>query len=137
VDFPLFLYLCYHSFRYSLSHRRSYFRWPTQGTVLPTTTLRTTGRTTMMPTHRYPLHLLLRKCWLYKHKCYRPCSRPWSIYSMLNPRHHHLRRGIGLEISNTLSRRPSLMLWSRWTLMIGSSLWRRSCKWCNATIMGG
>jgi hypothetical protein len=37
-----------------------------------------------------------------------------------------------LEIFSALSRLPFLMLWSRWMLMIGSSLLRRSCKWCSA-----
>jgi hypothetical protein len=136
VDFPLFLYPCYRSFVYSLSHQCSCFRWPTQGTVPPIITLRTMGRTTtIIPNHRHPLRLLLSKCWLYKHKCSRPCSRPWSICNMLNLRCHHHRRGIGLEISNALSHRPSLMLWSRWMLMISLSLLRRSCKWCNTTTM--
>jgi hypothetical protein len=133
VNFPLFLYPCYRSFGYSLSHQHSYFRWPTQGTVSPPTMLRTMGRTTTtkMPTHRHPLCLHLSKCWLCKHKCFRPCSRLWST-CMLNPKHHR-HRGIGLEIFSALSRRPFLMLWSQWMLMTGSSLSRRSYKWCNAT----
>jgi hypothetical protein len=117
VDLPLFLYPCYHSFGYSLSHQRSYFRWPTQGIVSPPTMLRTMGRTTttMTPTRHHPLHLLLSKCWLCKCKCFRPCSRPWST-CMLNPKHHR-HQGIGVEIFSTLSRRPFLMPLSQWMLM--------------------
>jgi hypothetical protein len=134
VDLPLFLYSCYQSFEYSLSHLRSHFKWPTQGTVSPPTTLRTMGRTTTKtPTCRHPLRLLLSKCWLCKHKYFRPYSRPWSTY-MLNPKHHH-RRGIGLDIFSAPSRQPFLMLWSQLMLMAGSSLLRRSCKWCSATTM--
>jgi hypothetical protein len=137
VDFPLFPYPCYHSFGYSLSHQHSYFRWPTQGTASPPKMRRTMGRTTTTkkPTHSHPLHLLLSKCWLCKHKCFRQCSRLWSTY-MLNPKCHH-RRGIGLEIFSTLSHRPFLMLWGQWMLMTGSSLLRRSCKWCNAITVRG
>jgi hypothetical protein len=132
VDLPLFLDPCYRSFEYSLSHLCSHFRWPTQGTVSPPTTLRTMGRTTMkMPTRHHPFRLLLSKCWLCKHKCFRPCSRQWSTY-MLNPK-CHCRRGISLEIFSAPSHQPFLMLWSQWILMIGSGLLRISCKWCNAT----
>jgi hypothetical protein len=135
MDFPLFLYPCYHSVGYSLSHQCLYFRWPTQGTTT-TTTLRTTmGRTTRMSTRHHPLRLLLSKCWLCKHKCFRVCSRPWSTCKLLNLKHRHGRRGIGLEIFSALSRPPFLMLWSRWMLMIGSSLLKRSCKWCSVTTM--
>jgi hypothetical protein len=87
-----------------------------------------------MSTHRHPLRLLLTKCWPCKHKYFRPCSRPWSTCKLLNLKRRHRRRGIGLEIYSSLSRRPFLMLWSRWMLMTSSSLLRRSCKWCNATI---
>jgi hypothetical protein len=132
VDLPLFLYPCYRSFGYSLSHQYAYFRWPTQGTVSLTTMLKTTGRTTTKtPTHRHPHRLLLSKCWLCKHKCFRPCSRPWST-CMHNPKRHH-HRGIGWEIFSALSRQSFLILWSRWMLMIGSSLLIRSCKWCSTT----
>jgi hypothetical protein len=97
VDLPLLLYPCYHSFRYSLSHQYSYFRWPTQGTMSPPTMLKTMGRTTTKtPTCCHPLRLLLSKCWLCKHRCFRPCSRPWST-CMHNPKRHR-RRGIGWEI---------------------------------------
>jgi hypothetical protein len=138
VDLPLFLHLCYRSFGYSLSYLRSYFRWITQGTVSPTTMLRTMGGTTpKTPTHRHPLRLLWSKCWLCKHKCFRPCSRPWSTCKLLSPKRHHRRQGIGLEMFSALSRRPFLIPWSKWMLMTGSSLLRRSCKWCNATIMRG
>jgi hypothetical protein len=75
------------------------------------------------------------KCWLCKHKCFRLCSRPWSTCKLLSLKHRHRRRGIGLEIFSTLSRLPFPMLWSQWMLIIGSSLLRRSCKWCSATIM--
>jgi hypothetical protein len=112
-----------------LSHQCSYFRWPTQETI--TTTLRTTMGRAGMSTRRCPLHLLLSKCLLCKHKCF----RPWSTCKLLNLKHCHHRRGIGLEIFNALSHRPFLMSWSQWMLMIGSSLLRRSCKWCSATIM--
>jgi hypothetical protein len=123
---------CHHSFGYSLSHQSSYFRWSTQGTVSPPIMLKTMGRaTTKKPTRRHPLRLLLSK--LCKHKCFRPCSRPWSTY-MHNPKRHH-RRGIGWEIFSALSHQPFLMLWTRWMLMIGSNLLRRSCKWYSATIM--
>jgi hypothetical protein len=81
-----------------------------------------------------PLHLLLNKCWLCKYKCFRLCSIPWSTCKLLNLKRRHHRRGIGLEIFSALNHRPFLMLWSRWMLMIGSSLLRRSCKWCSATI---
>jgi hypothetical protein len=132
VDLPLFLYPCYRSFGYSLSHQYSYFRRPTQGTMSPPTTLKTMGRTiTKTSTRCHPLRLLLSKCWLCKCKCFRPCSRPWST-CMHNPK-CHCRRGIGWKIFNALSHQPFLMLWSQWMLMIGSSLLRRSCKWCSAT----
>jgi hypothetical protein len=135
MHFPLFLCPCYRSLGYSLSYRRLYFRWPTQGTAT-TTTLRTTmGGTTRMSIRRHPLRLLLSKCWLCKHKCFRLCSSTWSTYKMLNLKHRHCHRGIGMEIFSTLSRLPFLMLWSRWMLMIGSSLLRRSYKWCSATTM--
>jgi hypothetical protein len=78
-----------------------------------------------------PFHLLLSKCWLCKHRCFRPCSRPWST-CMHNPK-RHCRRGIGWGIFSALSRQSFLMPWSRWMLMIGSSQLRRSCKWCSAT----
>jgi hypothetical protein len=132
VNLPLFLYLCYRSFGYSLSHQYSYFRWPTQGTVSPPITLKIMGRrTTKTPTRHHPLRLLLSKCWLCKHKCFRPCSRPWST-CMHNPK-HHCHRGIGWEIFSALSGQPFLMLWSQWMLITGSSLLRRCCKWCNST----
>jgi hypothetical protein len=132
MDLPLFLYPCYRSFGYSLSYQYSYFRWPTQGTVSPPTMLKTMGRTTTKtPTHRHPLRLLLSKCWLCKRRCFRPCSRLWSTYMHNHKRHH--RRGIGWEIFSALSHQSFLMLWSRWMLMIGSSLLRRSYKWCSAT----
>jgi hypothetical protein len=131
VDLPLFLYPCYYSFWYSLSHQYSYFRWPTQGTVSPPTVVKTMGRTTTkMPTHRHSLCLLLSKCWLCKHRCFRPCNRPWSTY-MHNPK-RHCRHGTGWEIFSALSHQSFLILWSRWMLMIGSSPLRRSCKWCSA-----
>jgi hypothetical protein len=70
----------------SLSHQRLYFRWPTQGTAITTTTLTTTmGRTTRTSTHRRPLCLLLSMCWLYNHKCF----RPWSTCKLLNLKHCH------------------------------------------------
>jgi hypothetical protein len=126
VDSPLFLYPSYHSFGYSLSNQYSYFMWPTQGTMSPSTMLKTMGKTTTkMPTHRHPLHLLLSKCWLCNHRCFRPCSRPWSPY-MHNLKCHRCR-GIGWEIFSALSRQSFLML------MIGSSLLRRSCKWYSVT----
>jgi hypothetical protein len=132
VDLPLFLYPRYRSFGYSLSHQYSYFRWPTQGTLSPPTTLKTMGRTTTKtPTRHHPFRLLLSKCWLCRPKCFRPCSRLWSTY-MHNPkRHHHL--GIGLGIFSAPCHQPFLMLWSQWMLMTGSSLLRRSYKWYNAT----
>jgi hypothetical protein len=134
MDLPLFLYPYYHSFGYSLSHHYSSFRWPIQGTVLPPTMLKTMGRTTTKtPTHRQPLRLLLRKCWPCKHRCFRPCSRLWST-CMHNPKCHRCQ-GIGWEIFSALSCQPFPMLWSQWMLMIGSSLLRRSWKWCSATIM--
>jgi hypothetical protein len=118
---------CHHSFGYSLSHQSSYFRWLTRGTVLPPTMLKTMGKaTTKKPTRRQPLRLLLSKCWLCKHRCFRPCSKPWSTY-MHNPKRHD-HRGIGSEIFSALSRQPFLMLCTRWILMIGSNLLRRSCK---------
>jgi hypothetical protein len=134
---PLFLYPCYCSFGYSLSHLRSHFRWPTQGTMSPPTMLRTLGRTTTTktPTRCHPRRLLLSKCWLCKHKYFRLYSRPWST-CMLNPKHHR-RRGIGLEIFSAPSRQPFLMLWSPWMLMTKSSLLRRSYKWCNVTTVRG
>ncbi len=138
MDLPLSFSPCHHSFGYSLSHQSSYFRWSTQGTVSPPAMLKTMGRAiTKKPTHRHPLRLLLSKCWLCKHKCFRPCSRPWSTCRLLNLKRHHRRQGTGLEIFSALSRLPFLMLWSRWMLMTGSSLLRRSCKWCNATTVRG
>jgi hypothetical protein len=95
---------------------------------------KTMGRTTTKtPTRCHPLHLLLSKCWLCKHRCLRPCSRPWST-SMHNSKRHR-RRGIGWEIFSALSCQPFLMLWSQWMLMFGSSLLSRRCKWCSATTM--
>jgi hypothetical protein len=93
------------------------------------------GRTTRMSTRRCLLRLLLSKCWLCKHKCFGPCSRPWSTCKLLNLKRHHCCRGISLEIFSALSRRPFLMLCSQWMLIIGSILLRRSCMWYNATIM--
>jgi hypothetical protein len=114
---------------YLINHHTSYGQ---HKELSPPTMLKTTGRTTTKtPTHRHPLHLLLSKCWLFKHRCFKPCSKPWST-CMHNPKRHH-RRGIGWEIFSTLSHQSFLMLWSRWMLMIGSSLLRRSCKWCSAT----
>jgi hypothetical protein len=134
VDLPLFLYPFYRSSGYSLSHQYSYFLWPTQGTTSPPTTVKTMGRTTtMMPTHHHLLCLLLSKCWLCKHKCFRPCSRPW-LTRMHNPKRHR-HRGIGWEIFSALSHQPFLRLWSQWMLMTSSSLLRISCKWCNVTTM--
>jgi hypothetical protein len=107
VDLPLFLYPCYHSFGYSLSHLRSHLRWPTQGTVSPPTMLRIMrGTTTKKSTHHHHLCLLLSKCWLCKHKCFRPRSRAWSTCTLNPKRHHH--RGIGLAIFST----PSLPTFS-------------------------
>jgi hypothetical protein len=134
VELPLFLYPCYHSFGYSLSHQCLQFRWPTHGTTTTMPLRTTTGRTTRMSTRRHPLHLLI-KCCLCKHKCFRLCSRLWSTCKLLNLKYRHHRRGIGLEILSALSRLPFLMLWSQWMLMISSSLLRRSCKWFSATIM--
>jgi hypothetical protein len=92
------------------------------------------GRATIKkPTRRHPLCLLLSKCWLCKHRCFRPCRSPWST-CMHNPKRHR-RRGIGWEIFSALSRQPFLMMWSQWMLMIGSSLLRRSCKWYSAIIV--
>jgi hypothetical protein len=55
MDLPLFLYPCYRSFSCSLYHQYSYFRWPTRGTVLLATTLKTVGRTTTKtPIHHPP-----------------------------------------------------------------------------------
>jgi hypothetical protein len=134
VDLPLSFSPCHYFFGYSLSHQSSYFRWSTQETVSPPTMLKTMGRaTTKKSTRRHPLRLLLSKCWLCKHRCFRPCSRPWST-CMHNPKRHH-RRGIGWEIFSALSHQSFLMLWSQWMLMIGSSVLRRSCKWCSATIL--
>jgi hypothetical protein len=134
VDLPLSFFPCHYSIGYSISHQSSYFRWSTQGTVSPPTMLKTMGRaTTKKPTRRHPLRLLLSKCWLCKHRCFRPCSRPWST-CIHNPKRYH-RRGIGWEIFSALSRQPFLMLWTRWMLMIGSNLLRRSCKWYSPTIM--
>jgi hypothetical protein len=132
--FPLFLCPCYRSLAYFLFHQRLYFRWPTQGNA--TTTMGTTMEsTTRMSICRQPLCLLLSKCWLCNLKYIRPYSRTWSTCKLLNVKHCHYRRGIGLEIFNALSYLPFLMMWSRWMLMIGSSLLRRSCKWCSATTM--
>jgi hypothetical protein len=129
IPLPLLLF----SWVYSLSHQRLYLRWPTQGTA--TTTIgTTTERTTRMSTH-HPLHQLLSKCWFCKHKCFRLCSRPWPTCRLLNLKRRHHHRGIGLEFFSALSHLPFTMLWSRWMLMIGSSLLRRSCKWCSATTM--
>jgi hypothetical protein len=76
--YPLFLYPCYRSLWYSLSHPCLYVRWPTQGTVTTTTTGTTMERTTRMSTRCHPLHVLLSKCWLCKHKCFKLRSRPCS-----------------------------------------------------------
>jgi hypothetical protein len=133
MDFPLFLCPCYRSLGYSLSYRRLYFRWPTRGTTTTTMLGTIMGRTTRMSIRCHPFRLLLSKCWLCKHKCFRLCSRPRSTCKLLNLKRHHCRRGMGLQIFSTLSRLPFLMLWSQWMLMIGSSLLRRSCKWCSAT----
>jgi hypothetical protein len=77
VDLPLSFFPCHHSFGHSLSHHSSYIRWSTQGTVSPPTMLKIMGRTiTKKPTRRHPLRLLLSKCWLCKHRCFRPCTKP-------------------------------------------------------------
>jgi hypothetical protein len=110
--FPLFLCPCYLSLGYSLSHQRLYFRWPTQGTTTTTTMGTTLERTTRMSIRRHPLCLLLSKSWLCKRKCFRLCSRPWSICKLLNLKCRHHRRGIGLEIFSTLSHLPFPMVWS-------------------------
>jgi hypothetical protein len=89
--YPIFLYSCYHSLGYSLSHQRLHFRWPTQGTATTIATETTLERTTRMSTHRHPLHLLLSKCWICKHKCFRLCCRPWSTCRLLNLKHRHHR----------------------------------------------
>jgi hypothetical protein len=134
MDFlPLILYPCYCSLGHSLSHQLLYFNWATQGTATTTITGKTMERTTRMSIRRHPLRLLLSKCWLCKHKCFRLCSKPWSTCRLLNLKRHHHRRGIGLEIFSALSYLHFLMPWSRWMLMISSSLLRRSCKWCSAT----
>jgi hypothetical protein len=130
---PIPLYPCYHSLGYSLSHPCLYFRWPTQGTATTTTTGTTTDRTTRMSTRRHPLCLLLSKCWLCKHKCFRLCSRPWSTCRLLNLKHCHRCGGIGMAIFSALSHLAFLKLWSRWMLTIGSSALRRSCRFCSAT----
>jgi hypothetical protein len=135
MDFPLFVCPCCHSLGYCLSHQCLYFRWPTQGTATIATTGTTMGRTTRMSIHRHPLCLLLRKCQHYKHKFFRLCSRPWSTCKLLSLKCCHHRHGIGMEIFSALSHLPFLMLWSRWMLMITSSLLRRSCKWCSVTTM--
>jgi hypothetical protein len=133
-EFTTIFFPCHHSFGYSLSHQSSYFRWSTRGTVSPPTMLKTMGKaTTKKPTRLHPLRLLLSKCWLCKHRCFRPCSRSWST-CMHNPKRHH-HRGIGSEIFSVLSRQPFLILWTRWMLMIGSNMLRRSCKWYNTTIV--
>jgi hypothetical protein len=125
----VFLYPYYRHLGYCLSHQCLYFRWPTQGTAITTTTMgTTTKRTTSMSIHRHPLCLLLSKCWLCKHKCFRLCSRPWSTCRLHNLKRRHRCRGIGLEIFSALSHLPFLMRWSRWMLMTSSSLLRRSCK---------
>jgi hypothetical protein len=133
--YPLFLYPCYHSLEYSLSHPHLYFRWPTQGITTTTTAGTTTERTTRLSTHCHPVRLLLSNYWLCKHKCFRLCSRPLSACRLLNLKRRHHRRGIDLEIFSALNRLPFLKLWSRWMLTIGSSLLKRSCKWCSATTM--
>jgi hypothetical protein len=103
--FTAILSPCHHHFGYSLSHQSSYFRWSTQGTASPPTMVKAMGRaTTKKPTRCHPLHLLLSKCWLCKHRCSRPCSRPWST-CMHNPKRHHHRR-IGWEIFSALSCQP-------------------------------
>jgi hypothetical protein len=66
------------------------------------TMLKTMGRaTTKKPTRHHPLCILLSKCWLCKHRYFRPCSRPWST-CMHNPKRHH-RRGISSEIFSALT----------------------------------
>jgi hypothetical protein len=82
--FSLFLYPCYRSLGYSLFHQCLHFRWPTQGTTTTTTMGTTIERTTRMSIHHHPLHPLLSKCWLCKHKCFRLCSRPWLACKLLN-----------------------------------------------------
>jgi hypothetical protein len=130
--FPLFLWPLYRSLGYSLSHQHLYIRWPTQGTTTRALGT-TTGRITRMSIRRHPLRLFLSNCGLCKHEFFRLCSTPWSTCKLLNLKHCHHHRGIGLEIFSALSRLPFLMLWIRWMLMTGSSLLRRSCKWCSAT----
>jgi hypothetical protein len=95
----------------------------------------TMERTTRTSIRCHPLRLLLSKCWLCKHKCFRLCSRPCSTCKLLKLKRCHHHRGIDLEIFSALSCLPFLMLWSRWMLMIGSSMLRRSCKCCSATTM--
>jgi hypothetical protein len=138
-SYLLSLWNCHYSstpatvlFGYSLSHQHLYFRWPTQGTTTTTMLRITMGRTTRMSTRHHPLRLLLSKCGLCKHRCFKQCSRPWCTCKLLNLKRH---RGIDLAIFIALSPRPFLMLWSQWMLRIGSSLLRRSYKCCSATIM--
>jgi hypothetical protein len=100
--FTTIFFPCDHSFGYSLSHQSSCFRWSTRGIVsLPTILKAMEKATTKKPTRCHPLRLLLSKCKLCKHRCFRPYSRPWST-CMHNPKRHH-RRGIGSEIFSTLS----------------------------------
>jgi hypothetical protein len=107
MDFlPLILYPCYRSHGYSLSHPHLYFRWPTEGTTTTTTTGTTTEIKTCMSTRSHPLRLLLSKCWICKHKCFKLCNRPWSTCRLLNLKHRHRRQGIGLGIFSALSRLP-------------------------------
>jgi hypothetical protein len=56
------------------------------------------------------------------------------VTCMLNPMRHR-RCEIGLEMFSTPSHQHSLMLCSQWMLITGSSLLRRSCKWCSETTM--
>jgi hypothetical protein len=84
------------------STMKALWRWFLNKKLLWTTM----RRTTKMSTRHHPLHLLLSKCWLCKHKCFRPCSRPWSTCKLLSLKRHHHRRGISLEIFHALSSLP-------------------------------
>jgi hypothetical protein len=109
--FPLFLCPYYHSLGYSLSHQRLYFRWPTQGTATTTKVGTTMERITRMSICYNPIRLLLSKCWLCKHKCFRLCSLR-STCKLLNLKRRPHRQGIGLEIFSALRHLPFIMLWS-------------------------
>jgi hypothetical protein len=131
VELPLFLYPCYCSFWEFFISSTLVLQMANTRNCNNNNAENNNGENNQDVNPPPPLRVLLSKCWLSKHKCF----RPWSTCKLLNPKCLHRRHGIGLEIFSALSHQPLLMLWSQWMLTIDSSLLKRNCKWCNATTL--